>query len=200
MLSSFVKKLIFARQLNIEDGSITCLEQSMTLVPTSFFLQKIDEELAFKEYKRSLLGFSRFLMRGENKLELLENFCNLFNSSGLGQIKLESTDGAGKTAKVFLEHSKVAEEHLKIKGVAKEPICVLAKAFIRAMFSLIFESDIQIKETSCFAMKQEKCIFVLSGSSQPVPKKKVSSFKKPKQAQKKSPQKKQKPGKRRKKA
>jgi predicted hydrocarbon binding protein len=195
MLSSFVKKLIFARQLNIEDGSITCLEQSMTLVPTSFFLQQIDEELSFQEYKRSLIGFSRHLMRNENKLELLENYCNLFNSSGLGLIKIEGADREKRTAKVSLEHSKVAEQHLKIKGVAKEPVCALAKAFIKAMFSIIFDSGIEIKEASCLAMKHEKCIFVLSGSSQPAPKKKASSLKKPKQAQKKKPQKKQKPGK-----
>ena len=92
-LSPFVKKLMFARQFDIDKGSVTFLKQREVIVSPKLF-SLLD--------KKKMVGISQTIFEEEinnikkstglSKLKLVELFLDLLDSFGFGKFKLHKLE------------------------------------------------------------------------------------------------------------
>lgn len=160
----FAKKLMFAKQLNIEKGALTILNHRFMIVPAKTFATLVKYDIpdvnkslytAAKEsgklYADALT--KKFGAKGQ-KLEGL--MIDTFNLSGWGLLEILKNNFQKKVAVFHINNSSVAMEY----GKSKKPICHTNRGFLAGGACMVHGSDVECLETKCSAAGNSFCEYV----------------------------------------
>jgi predicted hydrocarbon binding protein len=160
MLSAFLKKLLFARQFNIANGSIEVLGTSQVMLPSDVVvaLQTLDEKRYYDVIKSGVKNNLDAYMRkvGSTSEGSFQITSNIFETFGIGKPEVVILDQKRKSATVRFHNPPVAaacqETHLSD--------CVLLPAALAGMFSSLFGKDVDCDIKKC-SIKGELCEYVV---------------------------------------
>ena len=177
----FTKKLLFARQLKLEKGSIDMLGQKMVIAPVFTFSSMIRNagnkpEIArliynaCKTTNKDVQGFTyrvSKLYKAEDA-ELVKLMASIATMAGWGEINVFKVDAKKKTAVVHIHNSPVAQ----MIGPAKDPVDHPIRGYMAGAAEVIFNGLERKKwelfdyiETQCISNGSEFCEFVLDRRS-----------------------------------
>lgn len=176
---SFVKKLIFARQLRMERGEIEMLGQRMLIIPSYTFAYMIKNSKnhvetgkfiynACKHVNRDNAGFTYGVSRkfGLEGADLIKWMADIATMAGFGVIEIISIDEKEKRAVVHIEDSPIA----KLVGHSKYPVDHPIRGYMAGAAEVVFNKNIKNEkkwqlydyiETKCTASSDKICEFVL---------------------------------------
>ena len=146
MLSSFLKKLLFARQFEMADGKIEILGKKQVMVPSDviYDLQLINPKLTYNNIKRDIRkdieDYARKLGSGEEGM--LKNIDYLFETFGLGKMQVVTIDNKKKNCIIRVYNSpflgsQVLKDNLQI-----------TPAVLSGIFSFLLEKDVDAQQTN----------------------------------------------------
>ena len=146
MLSSFLKKLLFARQFEMADGKIEILGKKQVMVPSDviYDLQIINPKLTYNNIKRDIRkdieDYARKLGSGEEGM--LKNIDYLFETFGLGKMQVVTIDNKKKNCIIRVYNSpflgsQVLKDNLQI-----------TPAVLSGIFSFLLEKDVDAQQTN----------------------------------------------------
>ena len=184
-LSPILKKLMFVRQFDIDQGKIKVLGDREIMLHASALLelQEIDEskvyDVAKKSGKANISGavahakvygkmkdvFIEEIKQlgkkiGETDEGTIKTLQELFDIYGLGELVIADIDNKNKQAIVEIKDSTIADEYLKRKkGPSKGGICAITAGVIAGMFSYIFGKEVDCVEQKCKASGSWNCTF-----------------------------------------
>lgn len=177
----FTKKLLFARQLKLEKGSIDMLGQKMVIAPVFTFASMIRNSNnkpeiakliynACKTTNKDVQGFTyrvSKLYRAEGA-ELIKLMASIATMAGWGEINVFKVDGQRKTAIVHILNSPVAQLAGQSKSPVDHPIRGYMAGAAEVIFNGIGKQNWEIFdyiETKCVSTGGEFCEFVLDRRS-----------------------------------
>jgi len=162
-----VKKLLFARQLNLEKGKISLLGHTIVMVPVSSFIElrkqlsKIGAAaLLYTACKESGLGYMDTIIKKfsmKNPRELIEWGMNTISLAGWGSVDIINFDEKSKRAIVRLNESEFAKNY----GNSKEPVDDVFRAYCAATATVVFKTDMDVIEIKCLSMGNSVCEFIV---------------------------------------
>lgn len=164
MVSAFLKKLMFARQFDIDGGKITVLGQQQVMLPSEliFEMQEIDSKRVYnftKERTKVMIG-NYFKRIGTSFARSDNVVCDIFNNFGLGKLEIIENSKVKSTVKVF--DSTIALDFMKKnKGFTNKPVCGVTAATLAGMFSFLNSKDLNATEVECHAKRDVACKFVI---------------------------------------
>ena len=163
-----IKKLLFARQLSLEEGEIKLLGQNVTMLPIALFIQMYKElkTIQPKKYKKIIYNITKETGKeysitlkkkyGMNAKKLIEWDINTLALAGLGKGELINLDLKNKKSMIRVFNSTVA----KAFGRSKEPVDTVIEGYIAGSAIIIFNSEKMLcKETKCEAKGNAFCLF-----------------------------------------
>jgi predicted hydrocarbon binding protein len=160
MLSAFLKKLLFARQLFMTDGTIEILGKKQIMLPSDIIvaLQSLDEKRYYtliKEGVKTSLGdyAHKIGSTNEGMMRITED---IFETFGMGKPEIAVLDQKKRSAVVRFHNPPVAEACADNKF--KD--CVLLPAALAGMFSFLFAKDVNCDLTQC-NIKGAVCEYVV---------------------------------------
>jgi hypothetical protein len=167
MFSGTVKKLLFAREFLMLDGSIRVLGQKMVLFTAESLLdlENIDPEKVYRIFKaRTKQEFSklreRINMQGSDAKNLMEE---LFEVYGLGSMQIANMDK--NKCLVYIRHSSLARAWREKNRKSKKPVCHVVRGVLAGMFSYYFNNDVDCEEQECLAQGYDFCTFLVKKNS-----------------------------------
>ncbi|MHA2329825.1 MAG: V4R domain-containing protein [Candidatus Hodarchaeales archaeon] len=164
-----VKKLIFARQLKMEEGKIELLRQPVVISPISAFViqqKELEKALGPKkaastiyngikmgsiEYNKEIRDF--FKMKGR---ELTDWQCNSVTLSGWGLVKVLRFNPQLRESVIVVEDSTFAKSY----GKSNHPVDNIIAGFAAAKMIVEFGEDMECVETKCISKGDRICEFV----------------------------------------
>lgn len=164
----FAKKLLFARQLNIERGSLTILNHRFLFMPTKtvakFIMSSGDIKPLYYSCKETGKDFADFLIKEFNaktiqKLE--ELLINIFNLAGWGELEIIKNDMKNSFAIFHIKNSSVAMDY----GKSNKPICHTNRGFLASGASRIYKIDVDCIETKCISVGNMFCEFIATNKN-----------------------------------
>jgi len=184
-LSPILKKLMFVRQFEIDQGKVKVLGDREIMLHASAILelQNLDEtklyDIAKKSGKANLSGAVEhakvygkmkdvFISEiaqlgkkiGESDEGMLKTLQELFNIYGLGEMVIEDLDNKNKSAIIVIRDSTIAEEWVsRYKAKSKVAVCTLTAGVIAGFFSYIFGKEVDCMEQKCKSSGNAHCIF-----------------------------------------
>lgn len=164
MVSAFLKKLMFARQFEIDNGKITILGQNLIMLPGYLIieLQEIDahKTYQFAKFQTNKLIESYFYKIGSNFTRSDNTVCDVFNNFGLG--KLQLVENNENITIVNVSDSTIARDFLKKnEGFTDKCVCHITAGVLAGMFSFLKKKDVNATEKECHAKRDEKCKFII---------------------------------------
>jgi len=158
MLSAFLKKLLFARQLYMSDGRIEVLGTKQVMLPSNIIvsLQRLDEEQYYTLIKAGIQQNLRDYTKriGSTSQGMFKITEDIFETFGMGRPEILIFDQKKKVATIRFHGQMVAGmdqlEHVK-----------LVPAALAGMFSFLFDKDINCTVTKCDA-KMGVCEYQVS--------------------------------------
>lgn len=176
---SFIKKLMLARQLKMEEGSIEMLGQKMVLAPAYTFACMIKNAKDVEETGRFIYsackhvncdpgGFTYRVSRayGLSGGDLIRWMANIATSAGWGKIKVIKVDEENKTAVVHIEDSPIS----KILGESKFAVDHPIRGYMAGAAEVVFNGlklsqskwvKYDYLETRCTSKGNSLCEFIL---------------------------------------
>jgi hypothetical protein len=98
MFSSFLKKLLFAREFSIIDGKVNILGQRFVMLPSELLFRIVDSPDTDAIQEKSLLLMKHIISKvGNNPQGLIDNLPDIFGMFGLGKLTIKSIDLKSKT-------------------------------------------------------------------------------------------------------
>jgi len=185
VLSPILKKLLFVRQFDIDNGKIKLLGDSEIMLNALAILelQEIDESKLYDIAKRSSFKkMSSFVEHakvykkmkdvfmtdaarlgtkiGETDTGVIKTLQELFNVYGLGEMLIQEIDNKQKEALIMIRKGTLAQEWMKKKRTkSKMPVCTLTSGVIAGIFSYIFKKEVDCVEAKCIAQGYGQCMF-----------------------------------------
>jgi len=164
MISPFFKKLLFARQVNIDKGEFKLLDKNFSLLSAKNLtvlrdsLAKTDKIELFYELGKDLSKdiielFNKF---GGKKEEAIKFWLNMLSISGFGNVEIVETNPE-KGAIVNCNNSSIAVSYLKNNKKGK--VDELMAGIIAGFFEFVFEKDVLCTEETCIANGDRQCQF-----------------------------------------
>jgi len=140
MLSSFLKKLLFARQFFIMDGKIEVLGERQVMLPARMLMRihalrpKESSEIIKQEFRAEVERYARKIGSGEEGM--LKNLSDVFETIGIGKMEIVDLDNEKKRAIVRIENPLAENEQAVIA------------AFLAGTFSFIFRKEVNAQPPS----------------------------------------------------
>ncbi len=159
MLSSFLKKLLFARQFFMIDGRIEVLGKKQIMLPSDvvFELQKCDSSLCYDSVKnavkRDIGDYAKKLGSGEGGM--LKNIDDLFGTFGMGKLEMVDINFKNKTCILRLHNSPLGQ------NAGKSAEFQITPAVLAGVFSFLFSKDVDAKQTKQAAGNFGYCEYVI---------------------------------------
>jgi len=160
MLSAFLKKLLFARQLFMTDGRIEILGKNQIMLPSDIVvaLQSLNEKGYYSLIKQGIHdNLSAYAKKvGATNEGMMKVTEDIFETFGMGKPEIVVLDQKKKSAVVRFKNPPVAEACAENKF--KD--CVLLPAALAGMFSFLFSKSVDVDITKC-NMKGATCEYVV---------------------------------------
>lgn len=159
MLSSFVKKLMFARQFDMAEGRISVLGVNQVMLPADLlqYLAEHDPKAFYsfvkQSVKKDITAYAKKI--GSDAAGIMNSIGEIFEMFGVGMLHIESIDAKKASASLRVDKSPFAEKSSK-------PHCLLTAGVLAGMFSFGMEKDVDCKEVKCIAAGASYCQFTLS--------------------------------------
>ncbi len=165
MLSAFIKRLMFARQFDIDNGKIEVLGINQIMLSSSVIsqLQEIDRKKAFEIIRKiTFLNISNYGKRLGAKSEGLINVvADIYEMFGLGTMEVIDLNKEEKKAIIKIHESTIARSYMADRIKTSEPACIAISAVLSGMFSYLFDKDVIAVEQNCIVLGRESCEFVI---------------------------------------
>lgn len=176
MMSTFLRKLLLARQASFEEGEIKILEKY-------FYMQPIFDFLAFQHDSKKTFGGKILKMLYENgkatgedtvkhfeklgikKNQLINVWINWVNMYGIAHLEIISMDEKKFEVRMRSTKSPFAREYIQRFGKQKEPVDYILAGAMAGFFSRYFGKKVECKEVSCIAKGEVSCQFVVKKHS-----------------------------------
>ena len=144
MLSSFLKKLLFARQFYMVNGNIEVLGRKQIMLPSDiiFVLEKMNEKKAYDSVKVAMKNDLQFYARklGSNGEGMLKNIDDIFETFGLGQLRIMNLDSKSKKCIVRVHHAPTDD------GMPQSTM--ILPAVVAGTFSFLFSKNVNATQTA----------------------------------------------------
>lgn len=168
-----MKKLMFARLVEMEEGSIKILGQPWVMAPGPVMVELIHG--VKPDEKKRLFGILydagkkaglEYMIAMKEKIpndleELTKVGVNSLNLGGWGKVIVSDFDWKNKRGIVHFEDSVLAALWKKKYGMTKEPLDYIMCGFISGGLSIITGADINGTEKVCAASGASACQFIL---------------------------------------
>jgi hypothetical protein len=155
MLSPFVKKLLFARQINI-DKQLYVLENKKVMVSPKAILdiQDNDTDKIYKEVKQLFLAETKGHKRriGASSKRLLDFMVNLFETYGFGQFQILRFDSNTAVFNIIGSPFITKDGH---------KTCYFTAGALAGTMSVVFNKNADCDEESCISAGKNYCRFVV---------------------------------------
>ncbi|MBI2133508.1 hypothetical protein HYU11_02395 [Candidatus Woesearchaeota archaeon] len=141
MISSFLKKLLFARQFYINEGKIELLGKKQIMLPCDVVaeLEKGNPKLYDSVKKAVINDMKNYAQRlGGSEEGMIKNIDHLFETFGLGTLQIVKLDYKTKKCTVIVRNSPLTETNVGIP---------LTSAVVAGMFSFLLEKDMNTKQS-----------------------------------------------------
>lgn len=157
-----VKKLMFAREIDFEEGSIKLLGHPIVMCPITTFvemrriLERIDSTaFLYHASKNSGLGYMKNMKKkfGMKSRDLMKWGVNTISLAGWGKTKILTADFDKKIAHLLLEDSTFVQCYGKSKG----PVDDVFRGYIASAATIFFKTDMDAIETKCKAKGDRLC-------------------------------------------
>jgi hypothetical protein len=164
MVSPFLKKLMFARQFDIDEGRIMVLGEQQIMLPANLLLelQEIDPKRTYEFTKKqtAMLIEHYFNKIGGSFIRSDAVVCDIFNNFGLGKMEiLESTDAI---TIIKITDSTIAKDYVKKNNeFTDKVVCHVTSGVLAGMFSYLKKKDLNSEEKECHAKRDASCKFIL---------------------------------------
>ena len=168
---NFVKKLMFARLLKMEEGKIVVLNQDMLMEPAILILElmrRLQEvkdsqevmEIIYESSKRCgkeyMQEIKKYFAKSLDKL--LEIGMGSLNLAGWGKIIVEGFDWEKRDGGIVrIENSTMADLWKKKYGISKIPVDYIMCGFVTGGLCVICDREFEGKEIRCSAMGAKTC-------------------------------------------
>jgi predicted hydrocarbon binding protein len=165
MVSSFLKKLMFARQFDIDEGKITVLGEQQIMLPADLLLalQEIDPKRTYEFTKQqtSKMIENYFTRIGTSFTRSDSVVCDIFNNFGLGKMHiLENTEAV---TVIKITDSTMAQDYIKRNSdFTDRCVCHVTSGVLAGMFSFLKKKEVNSEEKECHAKRDSSCKFVIS--------------------------------------
>lgn len=179
-IDSFIKKMMFSRQLDFEEGKFEMLGIRGVILPAHSLIRILEEiykengdklfDMLFEAGKsHGKLGIQK--IGSENKIPKREFFDQVFESGnimGLGKAEIALFNPKKKKLKVTLEGSPLVEEFRgsDVLNSVDRPINEFLRGTFHAMAASVFDSDVVSKETQCAFLGNHACEFIIKADSE----------------------------------
>ena len=167
MFSGTVKKLFFAREFLMFDGSIRVLGQKRVLFSndTLLDLENLDPEKVYKIFKQHtkqefIKLKDRINMQGGDAKNLMEE---LFEIYGLGTMQIVNMDN--NKCIVYIQNSSLGFTYRERNKKSKKPVCHVIAGILAGMFSYYLNKDMDCQEQECLAQGYDFCTFTVKKNS-----------------------------------
>ena len=143
MLSSFLKKLLFARQFFMIDGKIEVLGKKQVMLPSDVMsaLDGINTKESYfsvkSAVKNDIEDYAKKLGSGEEGI--LKNIDDIFGTFGLGKLELVDISFKKKTCILRLHHSPLKSMNGRISEFH------MTDAILSGVFSFLFKKNVDVK-------------------------------------------------------
>jgi predicted hydrocarbon binding protein len=160
----FAKKLLFARKLSIEKGSLTILGHRYMMIPAKTFVDIVKNDK--KAYKSVYIGsrdsgkeYSDYLIKefhAKTAAQLEEVLINTFNLAGWGELEIIKNDMKNKFAIFHIKNSSMSTEY----GKSSKPICHTNRGFLAGGASRVYKSNVECIEIKCRSVGNAFCEYI----------------------------------------
>lgn len=159
MLSGFLKKLLFARQFQMNEGKIEVLGKQQIMLPSDILLalQSIDSKKSYELIKEHMKKNVEYYAKkiGASSSGMLKSMSDVFETFGLGKLQVVKLDNAKKSAVVRITNVPFAKE---CKGVKN---CSVHNGAIAGFFSFFFKKDVECETKQCVVKNKKFCEFLV---------------------------------------
>lgn len=149
MLSSFLKKLLFARQFFMIDGKIEVLGKKQVMLPSEVMsaLDTLQSKEAYDDVKNAVKkdveDYAKKL--GSSEEGILKNIDDIFGTFGLGKLEMIDINFKKKTCILRLHSSPLKQTN------GKNSEFNIIGATLSGVFSFLFRKDVEAKRTNPIA-------------------------------------------------
>ena len=146
MLSSFLKKLLFARQFFMIDGKIEVLGKKQVMLPSDVMsaLDNLNTKEAYANVKNAVKkdveDYAKKL--GSSEEGILKNIDDIFGTFGLGKLEMVNLNFKKKACILRLHNSPLKQ----MSGKTSE--FHIIGAILSGVFSFLFKKDVDAKQTN----------------------------------------------------
>ncbi|OGI14513.1 hypothetical protein A3K63_01960 [Candidatus Micrarchaeota archaeon RBG_16_49_10] len=163
MISSFLTKLLTARQASFTEEEIEIFDLNYAMQPMESLVDLqgiVKKPEAMKEFGRSMS--SSFTGHLKKKFSLEEKnvasiWTSIFNISGFGKLEIVRMDGKGGV--VEIKGNNFARIYKMKNGKQKQPVCHVISGIIEGVFENVTKRKVSCTERSCAARGDVSCIF-----------------------------------------
>ena len=168
VFDDFMQKLVLARQVRFEKGSVSLLNKRVVMFNSSFFSCFINRNHEEPKQMQTLYysvkdSFSKDFAEGVGKdrqfkfRDFVEWMTGLAMMTGWGVFSWENLKEDKFEGIIYVEKSPVV---MDLKNTAKYPVDHAIRGFIAGGASAAFKKNIDVVEEKCQALGDKKCRFV----------------------------------------
>lgn len=168
MISSFFKKLLLTRRIEIDNGKFKVFDKSFMLGSVQSFVL-LREDMKKKNSLNTLYGFGEEISKGVydyikkfggGKEEICRFWLNMINLAGFGEIEIIEVKEKDFQAIINCKNSPIAEQYSK--SGRGEMVDEILSGIIGGFFSNWFGKPVACEEISCIAKGGKYCQFKTS--------------------------------------
>jgi len=169
MISSFFKKLLLSRKIEIEDGEFKVFDKNFFLGSLRSFVF-LREEMKRKNSLDTLYKFGEEISKeiydyvkkfGGRKEEIFRFWLNMMNLAGFGAIEIIEVKDKERVAIINCNNSPLAEYYSKLGK--KDKVDEILAGMIGGFFSRWFGKHVTCEEIACVAKGNRYCQFKVRG-------------------------------------
>lgn len=163
MISSFLTKLLTARQANLTEEEIQIFDMKYSMQPIEsliFLQEKIGKPELMKDFGRSYSNTIVEHFKAKFSIEedrITSIWTNIFNISGFGKLKIVNMDKNGGI--VEIKNNNFANVYKVKHGKQNKPVCHMIAGVIEGIFEKTTGKDVKCLESSCIATGKSACVF-----------------------------------------
>jgi len=162
-MSSFLSKLLTARQAIFTEEEIEILEMNYILHPMEAlvdFQAKLKDEKQMEDF--GVLISSSLFEHLKKRFSIDESkiadlWLDLFNLLGFGKLNVINLDE--KQSVLEIKNCNFAKIYLSKYKQQKQPVCHIIRGVIKNTFERIYGKKFQCKELQCLAAGSKSCTF-----------------------------------------
>ena len=166
------RKLMMARELQMEEGNIFLLGERIQFVPTQMLVEMLRKSdnlwrEGYLQYEATKSAVQKWFAivskkKGLKDDELVKWQINIYNLTGWGIFNIVLTEFKKNRVNFTTKNSAVGSTYLRLYGKQKYPVCHIVRGGIAAGANVLNKrNDSEVVELKCIAQGHPECQMVL---------------------------------------